>query len=65
MEKLFYETRPYLFTLIACIALKAHSTHPMATLFSAMILLVCSAMIFYWRHDQRKRATVRYYPRAK
>ncbi len=57
MEKLFYEIRPYAVAIIGIIALKSPApANPALTTTLAVVLLACSGLVLYWRHDDRSSA---------
>ena len=51
-EKFYYEFKPYGVGLIALIALANYRNK--ISLISGIVLAICSALIFYFRHVSRK-----------
>jgi hypothetical protein len=57
MEKLYYEIRPYALALFAIYAIKfSPSSSVVLSSVSGTALLICSAVIVFWRHTSRKHS---------
>lgn len=52
MEKLFYETRPFLFVIFGIAAMGSHDMLRIGRM-PALLLIACGALIIYWRLEYR------------
>lgn len=53
LEKLFYESRPFLFLIIASFATHLPTAEPLLMKLFASILVMCSMLIMVWRVQYR------------